>query len=138
MQKLPKQSHRGVITKKNLKISQNALEITYAGDCFNKVAGFRQENSNFNKKKLQQRCFPVNFSQVLRTPLLLSTCELLLLKISVQCIIFKCIGFKNSFEKIFCYLFDQKQQSTVNNYLKKDIRKKDSWRKVFLQSKQIK
>ena len=44
---------------------------------FNKVAG--HQTCNFIKKKLQQRCFPVNITKFLRGPILKNICERLLL-----------------------------------------------------------
>ena len=44
---------------------------------FNKVAGL--QTCNFNKKRLQYRCFPVNFAKFLGTPILKNIYERLLL-----------------------------------------------------------
>ena len=44
---------------------------------FNKVAGL--QTCNFIKKRLQYRCFPVNFATFLRTPILKNIYERLLL-----------------------------------------------------------
>ena len=48
---------------------------------FNKVAGLQP--SNFIKERLQHRCFPVNNAEFLRTPILKSICERLLLLIVI-------------------------------------------------------
>ena len=40
---------------------------------FNKVAGHKA--CNFIKRRLQHRCFPVNFAKFLRTPILKNVCE---------------------------------------------------------------
>ena len=45
---------------------------------FNKIAGLKA--CNFIKKRLQHRLFPVNIAKFLRTAILKSICELLLLK----------------------------------------------------------
>ena len=46
---------------------------------FNKAAGLKV--SNFIKKRLQHRCFPMNIAKFLATPILKNTCERLLLRI---------------------------------------------------------
>ena len=48
---------------------------------FNKVSG--RQPSNFTKERLQHRCFPVNNTKFLRTPILKSICEQLLLLIVI-------------------------------------------------------
>ena len=65
--------------------------VIFTGKClcakslFNKVAGLQV--CNFIEMRLQHRCFPVNTTKFLRTPIL-SICERLLLK--------HCNFFKNS------------------------------------------
>ena len=44
---------------------------------FHKVAGLKA--SNFIKRRPQHSCFPVKIAKLLRTPILKSTCERLLL-----------------------------------------------------------
>ena len=52
-------------------VSQYSQENSCAGSLFNKA---------FNlKKRLQDRCFPVNITKFLRTPILKNICEQLLL-----------------------------------------------------------
>ena len=46
---------------------------------FNKVAVLRA--CNFSKKRLQHRCFPIKFAEVLRTYILKNICERLLLNL---------------------------------------------------------
>ena len=48
---------------------------------FNKVAVIQP--SNFNKERLQHRCFPVNIANFLKTPVLKNICEWLLLLIVI-------------------------------------------------------
>ena len=82
--------------QQQLKISQNSQENTCAGvstyqfhhkawvgawnykeSFFNKVAA--NEASNFTKIRLQHRCFPVKFVKFLRTTILMSICQQMLL-----------------------------------------------------------
>ena len=49
---------------------------------FNKVAGLH--TSNFIKKRLQNRCFPMNIAKFSRTPILKNICEGLLLTVSLR------------------------------------------------------
>ena len=48
---------------------------------FDKVAVIQP--SNFNKERLQHRCFPVNIANFLKTPILKNICEWLLLLIVI-------------------------------------------------------
>ena len=68
---------------------------------FNKVSGF--QGCNVIKKRLQNRCFPVNIANFLRTTILKNICERLLLyltDISEQLVFRKAI-FQNSLSSIF-------------------------------------
>ena len=60
-----------------LKISQYSHWNTCVGVSFNKVAGLKA--CNFNKRRLQNRCFLVNIAKFLRAPILKNICEWLLL-----------------------------------------------------------
>ena len=60
-----------------LEISKNSQENTCARAFFNKVAGLSL--ATLLKKRLQYRCFPVNFATFLRTPFLQTTPGRLLL-----------------------------------------------------------
>ena len=59
------------------KISQSSQENTCAGVSFEQSC--RSEAFNFIKKRLQHRCFAVNFTNLLKTPIQLEVCERLLL-----------------------------------------------------------
>ena len=63
----------------SLKISQylQAIFTPVLESLFNEVAGL--QTCNVIKKRLQHRCFLVNIANILRTPILKNTCELLLL-----------------------------------------------------------
>ena len=66
-----------------VKTSQILRENTCVGFSFLiKVAGYRLENCNLIKNKLQHWCFPVNFaSDFLRTPIWLGICKWVLMKL---------------------------------------------------------
>ena len=51
---------------------------------FNKLAGLK--GCNLIKKRLEHRCFPVKFTNFLRTPILNNICKRLLLNISNICL----------------------------------------------------
>ena len=75
-------SHRRCFIKRLfLRILQCSHESTCLGVSFNKAAGLK--TSNFIKKRLQHRCFPVSIAKFLRTTVLKSSCERLLLKLQL-------------------------------------------------------
>ena len=82
--------------------------VIFTGKClcvkslFNKVAGLQV--CNFIEMRLQHRCFPVNTTKFLRTPIL-SICERLLLK--------HCNFFKNSLY--------EKQKENIPSFFKKRV-----------------
>ena len=47
-----------------------------------------ENTRNFIKKRLQQRCFPVNITKFLRTPILKNVCEQLVLFIILTTVLF--------------------------------------------------
>ena len=64
---------------KKSSISQNSQENTWAGVFFfTKIVGWK--HATWLKKRLQHRCFSVNFANFSRTPFLKNICEQLLLK----------------------------------------------------------
>ena len=59
------------------KISQSSQENTCAGVPFEQSC--RAEAFTFVKRRIQRRCFPVNFAKFLKTPIQSEVCERLLL-----------------------------------------------------------
>ena len=70
---------------------------------------------SFIKKKLQHRCFPVNIPKFIRTPVLMNTCERLLL--SFQCsLLIPPENFKNLlFKALIVPIIDSNYVSTKHN-----------------------
>ena len=62
-----------------LKISQNSQETQVLESLFNNVSGLRA--CNFIKKRLEHRCFPVNFAKFLRRSFLIEQLRWLLLSL---------------------------------------------------------
>ena len=54
--------------------------------------------TNFNKKRLQHKCFPVNIAKFLRTPILKNICQRLLLRFLLSSSFFFLINYKNTFD----------------------------------------
>ena len=69
--------HRYSIKKLFLKDLQHLRKTPVLESLFNKFAGLK--TCNFIKKRLQQRCFPVNIAKFLRTPSLNNMCKWLVL-----------------------------------------------------------
>ena len=83
---MSRSSHRRCSVRKG--VLRNFAKFTGKHLCqslfFNKVAGLRP--TTLLKKRLRQRCFPVNFAKFLRTPFLQNTSGRLLLYVSVWCL----------------------------------------------------
>ena len=56
--------------------------VSMVEDRFNEVSGLKTRN--FIKKRFQNKCFPVNISKFLRTPILKNICEPLLRLLEVK------------------------------------------------------
>ena len=69
---------------------------------------------NFIKKRLQHRSFPVKFAKFLRTPILKSICERLLLHIKYYISATNTAGPVTEFSKTVTSEFDQKKRFVLN------------------------
>ena len=69
---------------------------------------------NFIKKRLQHRSFPVKFAKFLRTPILKSICERLLLHIKYYTSATNTAGPVTEFSKTVTSEFDQKKRFVLN------------------------
>ena len=69
---------------------------------------------NFIKKRLQHRSFPVKFAKFLRTPILKSICERLLLHIKYYTSATNTAGSVTEFSKTVTSEFDQKKRFVLN------------------------